>query len=99
MRGNDDGSFQSPTVIGQGSYHSNLLAADLNRDGKTDLIGYGAYGTTALDVLLGNGDGTFQAPVGLAVAETPSSVGATDINLDGKLDLVVLLRSHVQIGV
>ena len=69
LLGNGDGTFQ-PTV----SYDFgpigivSLAVADLNLDGKPDLIVSSAQGP--LGVLLGNGDGTFQ-PVALASAGIP----------------------------
>ncbi len=63
-----------------------LAAADLNEDGKLDLV------TTTMSrlgvvVLLGRGDGTFNAGPEIEVA-APSSVSAADLNADGHVDLV-----------
>jgi uncharacterized protein (TIGR03437 family) len=58
------------------------VAADLNRDGKTDLL---VTTTTGLVVLLGNQDGTFRnAPTRLG---SVTSVRVADLNGDGIPDL------------
>ncbi|RMH50500.1 MAG: VCBS repeat-containing protein, partial [Zetaproteobacteria bacterium] len=68
-----------------------MAAADLNRDGKMDLV-IAAVDTFAvagqLMVFIGNGDGTFAAPI----VTTTGGTGATglavaDFNYDGKLDV------------
>lgn len=65
-----------------------VVAADLNGDGKPDLISCNnADGTVS--VLVGNGDGTFQAAVPYSVGKFPTSVAVGDFNGDGKLDLAV----------
>jgi hypothetical protein len=92
LLGNGDGTFQ-PTV----SYDFgpigivSLAVADLNLDGKPDLIVSSAQGP--LGVLLGNGDGTFQ-PVVIS-SFGGNSVAAADINRDGKPDLVVVGSTSV----
>jgi hypothetical protein len=56
-----------------------LLFADVNGDGKQDLI----PGGLATFIFPGNGDGTFQAPPG-----TPVSGPVADVNNDGIADMV-----------
>jgi hypothetical protein len=65
-----------------------VVAADLNGDGKPDLVSCN-NGDGTISVLIGNGDGTFQAPVAYSVGKYPGSVAAADFNGDGKLDLAV----------
>ena len=54
--------FNQPVVVPTGSWPAGIVAADLNGDGKADLV-YTDYGATATasttHVLLSNGDGTF----------------------------------------
>ncbi len=57
--GNGDGSFQTPRSILGADYYSRYhtpLAADLNHDGKVDVVAGSGIET-------GNGDGTFRFPV------------------------------------
>jgi hypothetical protein len=73
-----------------------IAAADLNRDGKLDLV-FGPFYTVASPsgvlVALGNGDGTFQSPVFLPVRLNMANLGANqialgDVNQDGIPDIV-----------
>jgi Bacterial Ig-like domain (group 3)/FG-GAP-like repeat/FG-GAP repeat len=105
LLGNGDGTFQPQRVFDSGGYGANSIAvADLNGDGKPDLLLSNGCGLSngshcfvpgtsgAVGVLLGNGDGTFQPPV------TSSSDGywvsafvtAADVNGDGKPDLLAV---------
>jgi hypothetical protein len=63
--------------------------ADVNGDGRLDLVtaNYASSGTVS--VLLGNGNGTFQSATNFAVGSYPASVAVADVNGDGRPDLVV----------
>jgi hypothetical protein len=89
-------SFAPAVTYNSGGFYPGFLAvADVNGDGKPDII-VGNYGGTvnSVGVLLGNGDGTFQ-PVLLAYTESAgqfkdlNSVAVSDVNGDGKPDLIV----------
>ncbi|HZW78868.1 MAG TPA: FG-GAP-like repeat-containing protein, partial [Candidatus Deferrimicrobiaceae bacterium] len=96
MLGNGDGTFQSPVTYGtSGLYTGSLAVADVNGDGKPDLIVTDQCESNSicnngfLVVLLGNGDGTFQAPLTTAVP-SPQSISQlvlADFNGDGYLDI------------
>jgi hypothetical protein len=94
LLGNGDGTFQPqqkyPISSGVRLFHVSLAVADVNGDGKPDLVtaNYGADRTGSVSVLLGNGDGTFQAQQSLAVASPGYSLAVADLNGDGKPDLV-----------
>ena len=60
--------------------------ADLNGDGKKDLVT--ANSANTVSVLLGNGDGSFAAMTDFAVGVAPRAVAVADLNRDGKQDLV-----------
>jgi uncharacterized repeat protein (TIGR01451 family) len=68
-------------------YTNDMAVADLNRDGKADLVFANANGNM-IGVLLGNGNGTFRAEIDYAVPGA-SWVGVADFNGDGIPDLAV----------
>ena len=74
----------SPSV---GSIPICVTAADLNGDGKVDLVSAN-LDDASLTVLTNDGNGTFILSATLAVGSYPNSVVAVDVNQDGKLDLV-----------
>jgi uncharacterized protein (TIGR03437 family) len=91
--GKGDGTFGSPTTIplsyGPSVGPTYVYAADLNRDGKLDLVAMlSSYqaDSSAAAVLLGNGDGTFQPAV--AYTAPASTVGVADVNGDKIPDLI-----------
>jgi hypothetical protein len=81
LRGNGDGTFQSPVNLGFSSTF--VVAGDINNDGTQDLVDLNSSGQPELR--LGNGDGTFQDPVPFAPG-LPLEVA--DVNGDGIPDLV-----------
>ena len=64
-----------------------VTTADVNRDGKVDLI-CANYGGNTLIVLTNNGNGNFGSNATYAVGSQPISVTAADVNGDGKVDLI-----------
>ena len=65
--------------------------ADVNHDGKSDLVFVG----NPVFVMLGNGDGTFQKPITGTILTTQSSAAIEDFNGDGALDIVAATGSGV----
>jgi hypothetical protein len=113
--GDASGNFATPSFLPAPSFllpgdididpkQSNLRAADINGDGKSDLI-YG-YSVSSFDtntfqrgtaVQLGNGDGTFQPPKTMVFFSGPANVSSflsanvqqiADLNGDGRPDLI-----------
>jgi large repetitive protein len=97
--GNGDGTFQ-PAVNYEtgGAPNYSLVVADVNGDGKLDLIVSSCSATAStcgsaegvVSVLLGNGNGTFQPALSFGSgASVGAQVAVADVNGDGKLDLIV----------
>jgi Bacterial Ig-like domain (group 3)/FG-GAP-like repeat len=91
LLGNGDGTFQTVVTYNSGEgYQSSVQVADINGDGKLDLL-LANLDSNTVGVLLGNGDGTFQAVVTFgSTGQYAESVAAADVDGDGKPDLLVL---------
>jgi hypothetical protein len=89
MMGNGNGTFGAHVdySTGAGNIPYSVTVADLNHDGKMDVVTANS-GTGNVSVLLGNGDGSFGAPATFAVGTSPVSVIAVDLDGDGNMDLV-----------
>jgi FG-GAP-like repeat/Abnormal spindle-like microcephaly-assoc'd, ASPM-SPD-2-Hydin/FG-GAP repeat len=88
LLGNGDGTFVEKAgqpVAGQTTKF--IATADLNGDGKLDLVLVNS--ANAVLVYLGNGDGTFRTPFEIAAGNGASQVAIGDFNRDGRLDLAV----------
>ncbi|MGA2355472.1 MAG: Ig-like domain repeat protein [Terriglobales bacterium] len=87
LLGNGDGTFQPVVLYDAGGVETrNVAVADVNGDGKPDLLTANLGSTVG--VLLGNGDGTFQSVVSYAAGNSPFSIAVADVNGDGKQDAV-----------
>jgi hypothetical protein len=97
---NGDGTFQTgvyyadalsaPSGTTADLYPEGVAIADVNGDGKADIISSNADGGDAT-ILLGNGDGTVSVPsIGYATGGFPYQPAiAADFNGDGNIDLVM----------
>jgi hypothetical protein len=82
-------NFLTPVPFAVGTNPYQVVSADVNNDGKMDLI-VGNYNGTQVSVLLGNGDGTFQAAQSFGtVASGVYWIAVADANGDGKPDILV----------
>jgi hypothetical protein len=86
LTNNGAGIFGSNATYTVGGGPQSVIAADVNGDGKVDLISANYFGT--LTVLTNNGNGGFGSNTTLNVGPLTLSVVAADVNDDGKLDLV-----------
>ncbi len=80
-------SWDSGPPGGAGS----LAVADLNGDGRPDIIASNAAGKT-LWIALGRGDGTFSPPAAVVLSSggSATAIAAADFNGDGKVDIAVV---------
>jgi hypothetical protein len=94
LTNNGSGGFGSNATYNVGSYPVSLITADVNNDGKPDLIcaNYGNYEQGSISVLTNDGSGGFATAatinVGSAGGFGPNSVTAADVNKDGWVDLI-----------
>ena len=97
VNGNEYGEFRFLLGTGQGGFFgeffagltcdppSSLAAADVNDDGKIDVVAASRDGN-AIGVLLGNGAGGFTNE-NYAAGNAPTSVALGDFDRDGRLDI------------
>lgn len=90
LLGNGDGTFKGHVDYATGAANplgdpNAVVLADLNVDGKVDIIASHAGG---ISILLGNGDGTFQTAIAKFVAFDTLPAFVADFNQDGKPDVL-----------
>lgn len=106
LLGNGDGTLQAAMPLSSGiplnsiSYQSeettDLVLADLNGDGRLDIVGATHSANSSVFNMLGNGDGTFQPASKWSNGSSPAgdemttSISVGDINGDGRLDIAAL---------
>jgi hypothetical protein len=99
-----NGSLSTPPLIflgsGKGTFGAgkklptvstiplHMVAADINGDGKTDLVIGNCCGLAVMSVLLGKGNGTFQPEQIMQVAGSPAQLAVADLNGDKRPDIV-----------
>lgn len=88
LLGKGDGTFQLGADCGTGAWIRALALADVNGDGKPDIVVAQEGG---INILLGNGDGTFQLYAAYGSGGSAvRSVAVADVNSDGRPDLLVV---------
>lgn len=102
MLGNGDATFQSAhgTLSVVGSTITGINVADVNGDGKLDLVVTGSKNSTTAFVatMYGNADGSFQAPIetDFSGVHFPARPAFADFDGDGNLDLAYATASGIQ---
>ena len=89
---NGDGTFTAGSNFPISTYNlAGGTLADVNADGKLDIVAVDQNGPASVWTLLGNGDGTFQAATSVALSGAAGNYASlVDVNGDGLLDVVDL---------
>ena len=96
--GDGAGKLRYQSTFSSGANPSSVVAGDLNRDGKLDLLA-GNFGNSSVALLAGDGAGGFGAPTTFPLGTQPNSVTLGDLNADGKLDLVTANSNNHTVSV
>lgn len=98
LAGEGNGSFKSSVPLSKqdlGEIYS-LTSADINNDGKVDLV-FGTVAPVGLFVMLGEGNGKFKAPL-VSTVIGGKSIALADVNGDGLLDAVTPAGTSLEIS-
>ena len=87
LLGGGNGNFTSvPALLTVGNEPHSVVVADVNKDGRADLITTN-IASNNVSVLLGAGNGTFGAAVGYNAGSEAAAATVGDFNGDGKADI------------
>jgi hypothetical protein len=96
LLGNGNGTFQNTRPFVVDPQSGPIAAADLNGDGKPDVVTGSTLGR--MSVLLGNGDGTFQPRLTYATMRA-TTARIADVNNDQKPDIIIANQRDDLVGV
>jgi uncharacterized protein (TIGR03437 family) len=88
LLGDGKAGFQASSTLTLPGTAGGLAAADLDNDGKPDLMAR-SYAPNSIQVALGKGDGTFQAMATVQTATAGPGITVADLNGDGNKDLAL----------
>jgi hypothetical protein len=88
MLNQGNGTFSAITNHGTGNGPAAVAIADLNADGRLDLVVVNAA-ADSMSVLINQGNGAFAPKVDYPTGGVPTAVAVGDLNGDGRPDLVV----------
>jgi hypothetical protein len=86
--GNADQTYRLGSTYTLGSGPVAVSLADVNGDGKLDLLAVNRNDKTLM-VMLGNGDGTFGKAQTISLSGSPNALYVADFNGDGKKDVAI----------
>ncbi len=87
LLGNGNGTFQNPTAFQADSNAIAVAVADVDGDGKPDVVT--ANGTSGnVSILLGTGGGALGAKTNYDASQNAGSLALADVNGDGRPDIV-----------
>jgi VCBS repeat protein len=103
MKGDGNGGLAQGAQTALDARPTQLVAADVNRDGKLDVVmrtGDPDVGEEShVIVALGNGQGAFAPSADIDAAQRPAAVAVRDVDHDGIRDLLLATRNPVGVSV
>lgn len=99
LKGNGDGTFQSPQSFGVGLSPSAVTSADLDGDTKADDLAISNFGSGNVSVLFNNDSGGFQAARNFPAGNGPAFVVGANFNVDSYADLATANQNSNNVSV
>ncbi|HEY0076328.1 MAG TPA: FG-GAP-like repeat-containing protein [Abditibacteriaceae bacterium] len=98
LSGNGDGTFNAAVNYDVGTRPWDVVVADFNGDGKSDLATSNG-GSNNVSLFFGDGTGAFAPAGNYGVGANPAGISTGDFNGDGVLDLAAANRDSDNISV